>query len=75
MERGPLSDERLWALASEISESRISNEEDWLEWKRELDLNNQRARFRLSKHILGIANRSPEVAQRNCEGYGYIFVA
>ncbi len=74
MERGPLSDERLRALAREISEGRMSSEEDWLEWKRELDLNNQRARFRLSKHILGMANRSPEVAQRNCEGYGYIFV-
>ena len=74
MERGPLSDGRLRALAREISEGKISNEPDWLEWKKELDLNKPRARFQLSKHILGIANRSPEVAQRNCEGYGYIFI-
>ncbi|MDE0602013.1 MAG: hypothetical protein OXI56_09520 [bacterium] len=74
MERGPLSDERLRVLAREIRAGRMSIEEDWLEWKRELDLNDQRARFRLSKHILGMANRPPEVAQRNCEGYGYIFI-
>ena len=69
-----LSNERLRALAREISEGRIGSEEDWLEWKKELDLNNPRARYQLSKHILGIANRPPEVALRNCEGYGYIFI-
>ena len=45
MEHGPLSDGRLRALAREISEGKISNEPDWLEWKKELDLNKPRARF------------------------------
>lgn len=74
MKRGPLSEGRLRALACEINEGRISNESDWLEWKRVLDLNKPLARFHLSKHILGMANRSPEVAQGYCEGYGYIFI-
>ncbi|MCQ3804875.1 MAG: ATP-binding protein [Acidimicrobiia bacterium] len=69
-----MSDDRLRALALEISEGRFGGEEDWLEWKRELDLNKRLGRFQLSKQILGMANRSPEVAQGNCEGYGYIFI-
>ncbi len=74
MQRGPLSDARLLALASEIGDGTVCSETDWLEWKRELDLTTKRARFQLSKHILGMANRLPGAAQRNCEGYGYIFI-
>ena len=74
MQHGPLSDARLRALAAEICDGTFGSETDWVEWKRELDFTTAEGRFPLPKNILGMANRVVEVAQRNCDGYGYILI-
>ncbi|MDE0666776.1 MAG: ATP-binding protein [Acidimicrobiaceae bacterium] len=74
MQPGSLSDERLRSLAKEIRDGITDIETDWLEWKSALDLATPGGRFRVSKQILGIANRVPGLARRNCGGHGYILV-
>lgn len=74
MQRGPLSDAQLRALAAEICDGTFSSEADWVEWKRELDFATAQGRFPLPKNILGMANRMPDIAGRNCGGYGYILI-
>ena len=74
MQRGSLSDEQLRSLAKEIHAGIAGSETDWLEWKSALDLTAAAARFEASRQILGMANRVPGLARRNCSGYGYILV-
>lgn len=74
MQPGSLSDEQLQSLAREIRDDSVSSETDWLEWKSALDLAKAKARFQLSKQILGMANRDPGLARRNRGGYGYVLV-
>ena len=74
MQPGSLSDEQLRSLAKEIHAGIVGSETDWLEWKSALDLATAAARFGLSRQILGMANRVPGLARRNCGGYGYILV-
>lgn len=74
MQSGSLSDERLRSLAKEIHDGIHVSETDWLEWKSALDLTTARARCEVSRQILGMANRVPSLARRNCGGHGYILV-
>lgn len=74
MQPGSLSDERLRSLAKDVRDCIHFSETDWLEWKSALDLTTPKARFEVSRQILGMANRVPGVARRNCGGYGYILV-
>ena len=74
MQPGSLSDEQLQSLAKEIRDDSVSSETDWLEWKSALDLTQTKARFGVSKQILGMANRDPGLARRNRGGYGYVLV-
>ena len=74
MQPGSLSDEQLRSLAKKIRDAITDTETDWLEWKRALDLTAPAARFEVSRQILGMANRDPGLARRNCGGYGYILV-
>ena len=74
MQPGSLSDEQLRSLAKEIRDGVTATETDWLEWKRALDLTTAAARFEVSRQILGMANRVPGLARRNCGGYGYLLV-
>ena len=74
MQREPLSDARIRALAEEIRDGTIAVEADWVEWKRSLDFSTAEGRFPLPKNVLGMANRVPETALRNLGGYGYILV-
>lgn len=74
MQRGPLSDAQLRALAAEIRDGSFSNETDWVEWKRGHDFATAQGRFPLPKNILGMANRMPEAARRNCGGHGYVLI-
>ena len=69
-----LHNEQLRLLSGEIRDGTIGTETDWLEWKRELDLTVAKGRFEVSRQILGMANRVPSLARRNCSGYGYILV-
>ncbi|MGP4030058.1 AlbA family DNA-binding domain-containing protein [Actinomadura sp. 3N407] len=45
-----------------------------MEWKKRLPLGTAPARVHLVKHILGFANRPPEVAARWAEGHAYLLV-
>lgn len=74
MQPGSLSDEQLRSLAKEVRDGVTDTETDWLEWKRALDLTAPAGRFEVSRQILGMANRVPGLARRNCGGYGYILV-
>ena len=74
MQPGSLSDEQLQSLAKEISDGIVDSETDWLEWKSALDLTKAKARFEVSRQILGMANRGPGLARQYCGGYGYVLV-
>ena len=74
MQPESLSDEQLRSLAQEVHSGIVGSETDWLEWKSALDLTRAAARFEGSRQILGMANRVPGLARRNCGGYGYILV-
>ena len=74
MQPESLSDAQLRSLTKEIHDGTIGSETDWLEWKSALDLAKAEARFEVSRQILGMANRVPGLARRNCGGYGYILV-
>ena len=74
MQPESLSDAQLRSLAKEIHDGIIGSETDWLEWKSALDLAKAKARFEVSRQILGMANRAPGLARRNRGGYGYILV-
>lgn len=51
-----------------------NDETDWLEWKLWLDLGRAEGRFHVARAVLGLANRLPDRAIRNCEGVGYVVV-
>lgn len=51
-----------------------TQEANWLEWKRSLDLGAAVGRFAVAKAILGFANRSVEQAQLKCAGVAYMVV-
>ena len=74
MQPGSLSDEQLQSLAKEIHDDSAGSETDWLEWKSALDLTKAEGCFEVSRQILGMANRDPGLARRNCGGYGYVLV-
>jgi hypothetical protein len=46
----------------------------FLEWKTSFDLAQVRYRAACAKHILAFANRHPDRARRNVEGYGYLLL-
>ncbi len=50
------------------------DEQDWLEWKRELDLTSKAGQFAVSRTILALANRDPAVAQPFAHGLGYLVI-
>ncbi|KYH44161.1 hypothetical protein AZH51_15395 [Branchiibius sp. NY16-3462-2] len=49
-------------------------EEDWLEWKSELDLSTAAGRFELAKEVLAKANRPVIRSLANCLGWSYVLV-
>ncbi|WP_165963950.1 RNA-binding domain-containing protein [Actinomadura sp. KC216] len=65
---------QLRRLAEAVRDAGQHDESSWIEWKSTLPLGTDQARVHLVKHILGLANRSPEVAARWAEGHGYLLV-
>ena len=62
-------------LVQAISSAPLSESEpDWLEWKREADLNDRRWHALISKCITGFANRDPIVAERWAGGCSYLVI-
>ena len=50
------------------------SETDWLEWKSQADLSEQRWHVQIAKYIAGFANRDPIVAKRSAGGCSYLVV-
>lgn len=60
-------------LLRAVLEATDADELDWLEWKATLDLGNkQEVGKHLARHILGMANRHPDLAARKCDGWGVV---
>ncbi len=49
-------------------------ETDYLEWKSSFDLGETKYRAATAKHVLAFANRDPDRAKRNAEGYAYLLI-
>lgn len=69
------TDEELWALVDAIHSSPVNTQEtNWVEWKRSLNLTTKEDQFKVAKTILGFANRSVEQASLVCEGVAYMVI-
>ena len=51
-----------------------TQETNWVEWKSEVDLGEKRWQAQLSRQVLGMANRDPDVAAKAVDGSGFIVV-
>ena len=51
-----------------------NDESTWIEGKSDLDLSGKVGQVVVARQILGMANRSPEVAAQHAEGLGYIVI-
>lgn len=63
---------QLAALAEAIHSATAEDEHHWLEWKSQWDLTSNLDRGHLARHILGMANRMPDLASRVVGGCGYV---
>lgn len=63
----------LYELANCVLKAGETDESDWIEWKSRLDDETEKIGFQIARQILGMSNRMPESAKRNCEGLGYVF--
>ena len=50
------------------------DEQDWLEWKSQLDLADKAGQFHVARTILALANRDPSAARDFAGGFGYLLV-
>ena len=69
--RSPLE---LAALVQAVLAGAPNDESTWIEWKSDLDLSGKAGQVVVARQILGMANRSPEVAAQHAEGLGYIVI-
>ncbi|AZQ32172.1 hypothetical protein EJ357_00670 [Streptomyces cyaneochromogenes] len=77
--RAPVRASHYLELVKAIRAASAADELDWLEWKSTLDFRprnkaDKSARAHLARAIIGFANRQPDVALRNAEGYGFLVV-
>jgi hypothetical protein len=61
-------------LVRYVLQTHETNETDWLEWKRELDLSSAEGRFAVARQILAFANRRPDRSVVHAGGCGYIVI-
>ena len=61
-------------LVQAIRSATSEDETDWLEWKSTLNFTDTKHKTSIAKIIIGMANRMPEIAERNCEGFSYIVI-
>jgi hypothetical protein len=61
-------------LVAAIVKASASDETDWLEWKRTLDLSSRISQGVIARTILGMANRTVATAMRSMGGFGYVVV-
>lgn len=77
--RAPVRASHYLELVEAIRAASAADESDWLEWKSTLDFRpkdkaDKSACAHLARAIIGFANRQPDVALRNAEGYGFLVV-
>lgn len=77
--RAPVRASHYLELVKAIRSASAADELDWLEWKSTLDFRpknkaDKSARAHLARAIIGFANRQPDTALRNAEGYGFLVV-
>lgn len=77
--RPPVRASQYLELVTAVRAASAADELDWLEWKSTLDFRpknkaDKSARAHLARAIIGFANRQPDVALRNVEGYGFLVV-
>ena len=70
----PVQPDELYELANCVLQADEADESDWIEWKSGIDDTNGKLGFSIARQILGMSNRMPETARRNCKGLGYIFL-
>lgn len=68
------SPRQLLDLAEAIRDAGEHDENDWIEWKSSYDLTKKEVKATIARHIIGMANRTPEKAFTMCQGYGYIVI-
>ncbi|MFD0142896.1 MULTISPECIES: hypothetical protein [unclassified Streptomyces] len=77
--RPPVRASQYLELVKAVRAASAADELDWLEWKSTLDFQpknkaDKSSRAHLARAIIGFANRQPDVALRNVEGYGFLVV-
>jgi hypothetical protein len=72
--RAPRTPDELSSLVQAVVHALPSDELDWIEWKLDMDLGSKATQGTIARHILGMANRKPEDAQRHVQGYGYLVI-
>ncbi|WP_345528033.1 hypothetical protein [Streptomyces showdoensis] len=77
--RPPVRASQYLELVKAVRAASAADELDWLEWKSTLEFQpknkaDKSARAHLARAIIGFANRQPDVALRNVEGYGLLVV-
>ncbi len=64
----------LAALVDAVVAAEAEDEQDWLEWKSQLDLTQKAGHFHVARTILALANRDPASARPFADGFGYLLV-
>lgn len=62
------------ALLEAVEGAGQEDEDEYIEWKRTLDLSSTAGAFAVARAILGFANRDPSIAARRFEGCAYLIV-
>ena len=65
---------QLLKLIDAVVGAEVEDEDEWIEWKRTLDLTDKAGWFHIARAVLGMANRLPADAAHRCGGHGYILV-
>jgi len=68
------SPSELVALASAVISAKPGDESHFLEWKSTLDLESSAGQYAIARTVIGMFNRSVELASSAFEGVGYILV-
>lgn len=62
------------ALVRAVLGASVEDENDWIEWKSDLDLTSKETKATIARNILGFANRDPEELNKKCGGAGVMVV-
>src|SRR5690348_18464395 len=72
--RAPRTPDELAGLVRAVVQALPADELAWIEWKIGMDLGAKATQGIIARHILGMANRGSEEAQRHVQGCGYLVI-